>query len=174
MFTSVREWVQGICAIAVLAVLFWAVKHSSMAPLADRPGDYGEPAARAPQGAASPESWSAPIDNGPATTIDDSQVWSMPACVDLGRSLRRLAGARKDLLRAAADDDPRGPAAAREQYQLAIAEVQGGFAKLRTLTDPDRYQEVSESLMARYLPVDGEYVRSWELGSSPDNGQVTP
>ena len=67
------------------------------------------------------------------------EISSMPACVDLEKSLRRLDDARGTLLKKAAAGSAETAIQAAGDYQQAVQTVREGVERLRSRLTPDEY-----------------------------------
>ena len=74
------------------------------------------------------------------------EISSMPACVDLEKSLQRLDGARDALLKEAATGSPETAIQAAGNYQQAVQAVREGVERLRSRLTPDEYNGFWEGL----------------------------
>lgn len=68
------------------------------------------------------------------------EILSMPACVDMVRSLQRLDDARDRLLKEGAAGSAEAAAQAVRDYQQAVQAVREGVARLRSRLTPDEYE----------------------------------
>jgi len=80
-----------------------------------------------------------PIDEDEPSEQRQLEIMSMPASVNLQRSLQRLDEARDTLLKDAADGSAEAVARAVRDYQQAVQTVREGIERLRGRMTPDEY-----------------------------------
>ena len=157
-----KETAQSVCAIVVLAALFWFGRHG----LAAR-GGRSDDAVRlfdfATMCDGRPDFDYCESDDEDEE-IECAEVLRMPVCMDLKNSIGKLLDARNDLMKLAVDSDEQGILIAAGQYREAIKEVQAGFAKLKMRVDPDAFSCVSEDLLCSYETDQQWGLKMWELG----------
>ena len=125
---QLTQWVLSAVLVGGILVVAW---HSSSS---NRPG--GNDPAVGRRSAADSDS---PLDEDEPSEQRRLEILSMPACVELERSLRRLDGARDTLLKEAADGSAETAIQAVREYQQAVQRVREGVERLRSRLTPDEY-----------------------------------
>lgn len=164
-----RESVMSVCALVVLAAVFWFGSHGPTA----RGGSDGNAAGwfnlaglfdeRSDFDYCESDDW---------CECDEPELMSMPAFVDLEASIEELRDARENMTKSAMDRDGKQIIIAADQYREAVKEVQAGFAKLKTRVAPDAFACVSENLMCSYDTDEPCLLTAWELGDFA--GEIAP
>jgi hypothetical protein len=129
------QWVLSAVLVVGISLVAW---HSSSK---NRIGDDDSAIGR----------WSS-ADSGSSLDQDEPseqrflEISSMPACVDLEKSLQRLDGARDALLKKAAVGSAETAIQAVGDYQQAVQTVREGVERLRSRLTPDEYNGFWASL----------------------------
>jgi len=164
MLANFKQSAQGIAAVAVLAAVFWGVRHHSLAELTAS-SDDGSAASAADElreaHVASPSA--AKRMAGLRRPSIPTNAKNLPACADLADALRRLQAARSQLLETASRIDAE---AAQDQYGLATSQVRIELSKLHALVAPDQYASLCGQVIAATLPDDTSRRSAWELVNS--------
>jgi len=163
-----KETVQSVCAIVVLAALFWFGRHGPAA----REGSNGD--------AVGLFDFASMLDDGSDfdhcesddececenEELEYGEVLKMPTCMDLRRSIERLLDARNNITRLSVDSDAQGILIAEDQYREAVKELQAGFTQLKMRVHPEALACVSEHLLCSYDTDEQKDLTVWELGHS--------
>ena len=167
MLANFKESAQGIAAVAVLAAVFWGVRHHSLAELTAS-SDDGSAASAADElrqaHAASPPA--AKRMAGLRRPSIPANAKNLPACADLADALRLLQAARTQLLETSSRIDAEAAEAAQDQYGLATSQVRVELSKLHALVAPDQYPSLCGQVIAATLPDDTSRRSAWELVNS--------
>jgi len=161
-----KETLQSVCAIVVLAALFWFGRHG----LGGRGGSDGDATGLFDfAGMFDDRSDFDHCDSDDDCGCDHDEhdhheTLNMPVCVDLEESVERLVDARNNMTRLAVDSDGQGILIAGNQYREAVKEVQAGFAKLKMRVHPDDFASISENFLCSYETDEQSVLMVWELG----------
>lgn len=129
-------------------------------------------------GSGSAFGWRSTADNGSPIDEDEPseqrqlEIMSMPASVELQRSLQRLDEARDTLLKEAADGSAEAGVRAVRNYQQAVQTVREGMERLRGRMTPDEYHGFWARLASEREDgrEDGFSLRAADLGILPIGG----
>ena len=167
MLANFKESAQGIAAIAVLAVVFWGVRHHSLAELTAS-SDDGSAASAADElreaRVASPPA--AKRMAGLERPSIPATAKNLPACADLADALRLLQAARIHLLETSSRTDAEATGAAQAQYGHAVSQVRVELSRLHALVAPDQYPSLCGQIIVATLPDDTSRRSAWELVNS--------
>lgn len=156
MFASLKETLQALLAISVLAAVFWGVRHHSLAELRAANEDQSAAASSSGHFSAPPEALSqeAKRHHGPRRPGIPSHSLDLPVCADLSEALQQMQAAAARLGDGSGSNDGRPNTPAESEYEAAVSHVRAELQMLHTLVAPEQYEELCSLLIERTLPDD--------------------
>lgn len=155
MFASLKETLQALIAISVLAAVFWGVRYHSRAELRAANEDNAA-AGQSDQFKAPRDSLSqgAKRHSGPRRPGIPSHFLDLPICADLSDALQQMQAAASRLRDGSASNASHPDTMAQNAYQVAVSRVRAELQILHTLVPPEQYEGLCCHVIERTLPDD--------------------
>ena len=153
MFASLKETLQALLAISVLATVFWGAKQHSLAVL--RASNEVQPAAGSPDDFRASRQASSQVakrHGSPRHPGIHSRFLDLPICADLSEALQQMQAAAVRLGDGSDLYDGRRSTTAQDEYQAAVSRVRAELQILHALVAPEQYEGLCTHVIERTLP----------------------